>query len=95
MENIQSSSLKTKKEVINDLIDILQLVNDGKEGYQTAAESTDTPELKALFLQISGERIVYAAELKEHIALHGEEADNEKGGILGGLHRTWLTIKQA
>jgi len=37
MENIQSSSLKTKKEVINDLIDILQLVNDGKEGYQTAA----------------------------------------------------------
>ncbi|MGY3214757.1 uncharacterized protein (TIGR02284 family) [Mucilaginibacter sp. HD30] len=44
---------------------------------------------------MSGERIVYAAELKEHIALHGEEAENESGGILGGLHRTWLSIKQA
>jgi uncharacterized protein (TIGR02284 family) len=95
MESIKSSSLKSKKEVINDLLEILQLVNDGKEGYQTAAESTDTPELKSLFLKLSGERIVYAAELKEHIALHGEEAENESGGILGGLHRTWLTIKQA
>jgi uncharacterized protein (TIGR02284 family) len=95
MENFKSSSLKSKKEVINDLLEILQLVSDGKEGYQSAAESTDTPELKALFLRISGERIVYAAELKEHIALHGEEAENENGGILGGLHRTWLTVKQA
>ena len=95
MENIESSSLKSKKEVTNDLKEVLQLVNDGKEGYQTAAESTETPELKALFLQISGERIVYAAELKEHIALHGEEAENEKGDLLGGLHRTWLSIKQA
>lgn len=95
MENIESSSLKSKKEVISDLMEILQLVNDGKEGYQSAAESTDTADLKALFLKISGERIVYAAELKEHIAVHGEEAENESGGILGGLHRTWLTIKQA
>jgi len=95
MENIKPSSLKTKQEVINDLLEVLQLVNDGKEGYQSAAEATDTPELKALFLQFSGERIVYASELKEHIALHGEDAKNESGGILGGLHRTWLTIKQA
>jgi len=95
METIKPSSLKTKQEVINDLLEVLQLVNDGKEGYQSAAEATDTPELKALFLQISGERIVYASELKEHIALHGEDAKNESGGILGGLHRTWLSIKQA
>jgi uncharacterized protein (TIGR02284 family) len=95
MESIESSSLKTKQEIINDLLEVLQLVNDGKEGYQSAAEATDTAELKALFLKLSGERIVYAAELKEHIALHGKEAENESGGILGGLHRTWLTIKQA
>jgi uncharacterized protein (TIGR02284 family) len=95
MESIKSSSLKTKQEVINDLLEVLQLVNDGKEGYQSAADSTDMPELKALFLKFSGERIVYASELKEHIALHGKEAENESGGIIGGLHRTWLTIKQA
>jgi uncharacterized protein (TIGR02284 family) len=95
MENIKASSLKSKQEVTNDLKEILELVNDGKEGYQSAAEATENLDLKALFSKLSGERIVYAAELKEHIALHGEEAENESGGILGGFHRTWLTIKQA
>jgi uncharacterized protein (TIGR02284 family) len=95
MESIKSSSLKTKQEIINDLQDLQVLVNDGKEGYKSAAEATETPELKAFFLQISGERIVYAAELDEHIALHGEIASNENGGILGGLHRAWLNVKQA
>lgn len=95
MDNIQSSSLKSKEDVISDLKALLELVNDGKEGYHTAAETTESPELKALFTKLSGERIVYAAELKEHIALHGAEADNESGGILGGLHRTWLSIKGA
>ncbi|WP_345954359.1 PA2169 family four-helix-bundle protein [Mucilaginibacter sp. PAMB04168] len=95
MESIGKASLKSKEQVINDLNEILNLVNDGKEGYQSAAEATENPELQALFLKLSGERIVYAAELKEHIATHGEDADNENGGLLGGLHRTWLTIKQA
>ncbi|MES2425355.1 MAG: PA2169 family four-helix-bundle protein [Bacteroidota bacterium] len=94
MDNIQASSLKTKDEVISDLKELLELVNDGKEGYHTASEATESPELKALFAKLSGERIVYAAELKEHIAVHGGEADNESGGILGGLHRTWLSIKE-
>ena len=95
MENIQSSSLKSKDEVISDLKGLLELVNDGKEGYHTAAEATESPELKALFAKLSGERIVYAAELKEHIEAHGGKAENESGGILGGLHRTWLSIKEA
>jgi len=94
MDNhIQASSLKTKDQVISDLKELLELVNDGKEGYHTAAEATESPELKALFAKLSGERIVYAAELKEHIAQHGGEADNDNGGLLGGLHRTWLSIK--
>ena len=79
--------------MISDLKELLELVNDGKEGYHNAAEATDSPELKALFAKLSGERIVYAAELKEHIEVHGGTAENENGGILGGLHRTWLSIK--
>jgi uncharacterized protein (TIGR02284 family) len=94
MENIESSSLKPKGEVISDLKDLLQLVNDGKEGYLTAAEGTSDTELKALFSRLSGERIVYAAELKEHLTVHGADSDNEDGGILGGLHRAWINIKQ-
>jgi len=94
METIKQSSLKSKEEVISDLKNLLSLVNDGKEGYQHAAEITENPELKTLFLGLEGERIVYASELKEHIATHGGEADNEAGGLLGGIHRGWITIKQ-
>lgn len=94
MEKIKSSSLKSKEEVISDLKELLTLVNDGKEGYQSASEATGNPELKALFSKFSGERIVYAAELKEHIAVHGGIADNDNGGLLGGLHRTWINIKE-
>ena len=94
MDTINKSSLKSKEEVVSDLKNLLSLVNDGKEGYQHAAEITDKPELKTLFLKLEGERIVYASELKEHIATHGGVAENESGDILGGLHRTWITIKQ-
>lgn len=87
--------MKNNQEIVSDLKEILSMVNDGKEGYKSSAEATTSPELKALFLQYEGERIVYAAELKEHIATHGNDAENESGGILGGVHRTWLTIKQA
>jgi uncharacterized protein (TIGR02284 family) len=95
MENIKSSSLKTNEEVINDLQELLVLVNDGKEGYRSAAEAAESPDIKAFFSQLSGERIVYAAELKEHIELHGAVAENENGGLLGGIHRAWLNVKQA
>ncbi len=47
---IKSSSLKNKQQVANDLKEILELVNDGKQGYQSAAEATENPELQALFL---------------------------------------------
>jgi uncharacterized protein (TIGR02284 family) len=92
--NIERSSLKTREEVVSDLNNLVELVNDGKEGYQHAAAKTDAPELKALFLKLSGERIVYAEELKEHILTHGGETDNEEGGVLGGLHRGWISIKE-
>ena len=94
MESIKQSSLKSKEEVISDLKTLLALVNDGKEGYKHAADVTDIQELKTVFLKEEGERIVYASELKEHISVHGGDAGNEDGGILGGLHRTWITIKQ-
>jgi uncharacterized protein (TIGR02284 family) len=92
MEELNNSSLKTREEVVSDLKNLVELLNDG---YQSAAEATETPELKAVFLRLSGERLAYAAELKDHILSHGGESDNEGGGILGGLHRTWLHIKEA
>jgi uncharacterized protein (TIGR02284 family) len=81
--------------VIEDLKGLVNIVNDGKEGYLSASDVTDSLELKDLFLRLASQRVGYANELKSHIALHGGESENEEGGILGVLHRTWIDIKQA
>jgi uncharacterized protein (TIGR02284 family) len=87
--------METNKEIINDLKDLLAIVNDGKEGYESACEVTDKIELQGVFLKYAAQRAGYAIELKTHIATHGGKADNESGGILGVLHRTWIDIKQS
>lgn len=87
--------MATNNEIISDLKGLVNIVNDGKEGYESASEATDSIELKGLFLKYSAQRAGYAMELKDHIAKHGGESDNEEGGILGVLHRSWIDIKQA
>jgi uncharacterized protein (TIGR02284 family) len=87
--------MKSNKRIIEDLKELLSLINDGKEGFETSSEATDKIELKGLFLRFSAQRASYAMELTEHIAQHGGRADNEHGGVLGAIHRTWIDIKQA
>jgi uncharacterized protein (TIGR02284 family) len=87
--------MESNKEIISDLKGLVNILNDGKEGYESASEVTESIELKGLFLKYSAQRAGYAMELKAHIAQHGGDSDNEDGGILGALHRTWIDIKQA
>lgn len=87
--------MESNKEIISDLKGLVNIVNDGKEGYESASETTDSIELKGLFLKYSAQRAGYALELKEHIVQHGGDSENEDGGILGSLHRTWIDIRQA
>ncbi|MET3114722.1 uncharacterized protein (TIGR02284 family) [Pedobacter sp. CG_S7] len=87
--------METNSEIISDLKDLLSIVNDGKEGYESASEVTDKIDLQGVFLKYAAQRADYAVELKAHIATHGGLADNESGGILGAFHRTWIDLKVA
>jgi len=87
--------MKSNRQIINELKELLELINDGKEGFETSSEATDKIELKGLFLRFSAQRALYASELKAHIEKHGGKADNERGDLAGALHRTWIDIKQA
>lgn len=86
--------MESNHEIISDLNGLVELVNDGKEGYQAASEATESTELKAVFSQYAAQRAAYAVELKRHIAAHGGDAAQKGGGIPGALHRTWIDIKQ-
>ncbi|WP_316831704.1 PA2169 family four-helix-bundle protein [Pedobacter aquatilis] len=87
--------MENNQKIVSDLKGIIAIVNDGKEGYSSAAESTDNIELKAVFAKYVAERALYETELKAHLAKHGAASDNQEGGILGTIHRTWIDIKQA
>ncbi len=87
--------MKSNRQIVNELKELLELVNDGKEGFETSSEATDKIELKGLFLRFSAQRALYASELKDHIEKHGGKVTNDKGDLLGALHRTWIDIKQA
>lgn len=87
--------MESNKETISGLKSLISILNDGKEGYTSAAETTDNLELKAVFLEYAAQRKVYEEELKAHLATHGATSDNDEGGILGALHRTWIDIKDA
>ncbi|MEO5912489.1 MAG: PA2169 family four-helix-bundle protein [Pelobium sp.] len=87
--------MKDQKEIIADLKGLINILNDGKEGYKDAVNHVKSEELKSTFIEFSNQRSADAEELKAHILMHGGESDNEDGGVLGALHRTWLGIKEA
>ena len=87
--------MKTDKKVIEDLKSLVNTLNDGREGYLSASEVVNSIELKSMFLHFANQRAAYAEELKTHVETHGGNSDNEEGGILGALHRTWIDVKQA
>lgn len=86
--------METNEEIVGDLKSLINILNDGKEGYESAAETTKSSELKSVFLEQAGKRDSYAQELKAHLAKHGGNSENENGGLLGVLHRTWLDLKE-
>jgi len=88
MENINDKTVTGLKHLVS-------ICNDGKEGYRNAAENCDAPELKALFTTYSIQRSEFEMVLKSCIHELGANADNESGGPLGVLHRTWIDIKTA
>jgi len=87
--------MENNNEIISDLKGLVNILNDGKEGYESASETTESVELKSVFLTYAAQRAAFAAELKAHLLQHGGESENEDGGVLGALHRTWIDIKQA
>ena len=88
--------MKTNEEIVSDLNGLVNILNDGKEGYESAAKTTDSLELKAVFAKDALDRVANAAELKAHIKAHGGNEDgNDSGGLLGAVHRGWIDLKQA
>jgi uncharacterized protein (TIGR02284 family) len=75
--------------ILNDLI---QTCKDGQQGFLDAAHHVKDTNLKAMFLEFSQQRSMFAGELQQEVTRLG--ADPEKtGSTLAALHRGWIDFK--
>ena len=88
MENYNQKT----SEKLNRLIDIAE---DGKEGYENAAGEVKDAATKSSFLLFSKERSTYASQLREIVNQLKGEAEGQGGNALGSLHRVWIDLKAA
>lgn len=82
------------KELIDGLNHLITICNDGKYGYEVAAEDADSAALRDMFSGYSAERAEFSQQLKAEIKKFGGEPDHG-GGPLGAIHRAWIDVKTA
>lgn len=80
---------KSNTDTVNDL---LQVLEDGKEGFRKAAEAVKDPELKALFSEYAIQRAEMAEELLRFTPAEREE---KKSTVAGAMHRGLMELKAA
>lgn len=80
------------KSYSDTLKDLLQVLEDGYEGFRNAAEGVTDPELKGLFSKYSGQRAQMAEEL---LRFSPGKREEKKPTIAGALHRGWIDLKAA
>ncbi len=77
--------------VVNYLEDLYARAHDAREGYQKAAELTESQSLKQFFGENSVQRSEFALELEGLLRTMGEEPDGD-ASILGKVHQGWMHI---
>lgn len=83
-----------KKQIKKDLEEIIDICNDGVNGYETAADKIEDKDesLKTLFLRLAQQRKGFIENIRTEANRLGIEF-KETGTVKGFFHRTWLTAK--
>lgn len=83
----------TNNYIVERLNHLINIAEDGAEGYKNAAQDVDNEAIKNSFLVYSKDRSLYASELRQLIFQLNGEAEDGEGGTLGTLHRVWMDVK--
>lgn len=80
--------------LLSTLNELIVVCRDGEQGFKTAADHVQDPELRRLFTNYGLERADFAHELTGLVErLSGEP--ERSGSMTGALHRTWLGLKSS
>jgi uncharacterized protein (TIGR02284 family) len=86
--------MSTDEAVTNDL---LQTLEDGREGYTKGAEKLgqlDQPALVTTFTELAAQRQTFADELQGMANDYGDDPDRS-GSVAAALHRGWMSLTDA
>ncbi|MEJ7722422.1 MAG: PA2169 family four-helix-bundle protein [Ilumatobacteraceae bacterium] len=77
--------------------DLLQTLEDGREGYTKGAEKLgqlDQPALVTTFTELAAQRQTFADELQGMANDYGDDPDRS-GSVAAALHRGWMSLTDA
>lgn len=86
--------MSSDRRVTKDLIETLE---DGKDGFTRAAEKladSDRPDLSTQMRNYADQRAAFSAELETMAANYGDDID-EDGSVGAAVHRGWMAVKDA
>lgn len=81
-------------ETVDKLSELIQINKDSVEGFKTAIDSADDPQLTKVFHTVLSERANFAAELQPYVQINDGDAAPGRS-IQGTAHRWWLKAHAA
>ncbi len=82
------------KDAISVVNDLIETCRDGEQGFKTAADRAEDPQLKQLFTTLSSQRAAFKHELEVQVeTFGGKPAD--LGHVAGAANRGWMAVKAA
>ena len=85
---------ETNDKVISTLNSLIETCRDGEEGFRSAGDAIENPDVRTLFHMYAQQRAHFRSELVNEVLRHGgDPADS--GHVSASLHRGWLNLKAA
>lgn len=87
--------MATTGENISDVLrELTEFVNDGKEGYERAAEESTNPDFVSYYSSLAQQRREFSNELNALIRQHGGDVETDTT-LKGKLYRQWMDVRAA
>lgn len=89
------STTTTETEHAVDILNqLLETSRDGDKGFNEAAKSVHSPELRTTLQGFAAQRSAFVKELTQLVKSLGGDP-NATGHVAGALHRGWMNLKEA
>ena len=83
----------SNKYTIDKLNNLIDMSEDGKEGYENAAENVKDAGMKSSFSAFANERAENTLQLRQIVQQLNGDAEDKGGDSTGTLHRVWIDLK--